>query len=101
MYLKLRDEFVKDGKDLKDKNVQRELLDRYYYRQAQSLMLAGEGKISGHIRASTEFMQARDRAKELMEKSGVQTTDREIDKWALAMYLELADKAKRRKKKAY
>jgi hypothetical protein len=98
VYNDLRAEFVKEGKDLKDKSVQRELLDKYYYRQAQALLIEGEGKISGRIRASIEFMKARDKAKELLEKSGVQTTDREIDKWALAMYLEEVDKAKKKKK---
>lgn len=98
VYNDLRAEFVKEGKDLKDKAVQRELLDKYYYRQAQALLIAGEGKISGQIRAKVEFMKARDKAKELMEKAGIQTTDREIDKWALAMYLEEVDKAKKKKK---
>jgi hypothetical protein len=99
LYESLKAEAIKEGKDLKDKAVQRDLLDTYYYKQAELTLNAKDGKVPSEIRGSTEFMQIRDDIRKAIEAAGVDANTREIDKWALAMYLEAADKAKGKKKR--
>jgi hypothetical protein len=99
LYESLKAEFVKEGKDLKNKDVQRDLLDTYYYKQAELTLNAKDGKLPPEVRGNTEFMQIRDDVRKAIEAAGVDANTREIDKWALAMYLEAADKAKGKKKR--
>jgi hypothetical protein len=101
IYRGLVEDAIKAGNDPEDEKVQREILDRYYYRQAQSHLKENNGGINREIYVSEIFAVARTAANmlnELRRERGEEAVDQnEVMRQALAIYLEMYDRKKKGK----
>jgi hypothetical protein len=100
VYQSLLRDMANSGKDIGDKFVKREAQDAFYHRQADSIITAGKGRINPAIVNSPEYADARREAEGLkqsrQDREGKEISPEELDRWALAIYLE--KEAKKRKK---